>query len=63
MILKGKVSSIEITGTRVVFPERENDVSPPLLKAAHVGVLQVGDSVVVVFFSTNMVDGVIIAKI
>lgn len=62
MIVKGKVSSIELNGIRVVLPERENNVSPPLKTAHHVGELSVGNDVVVLFFSNSMVDGIIIAK-
>ncbi|TZE82005.1 hypothetical protein [Calorimonas adulescens] len=62
MVLKGKVSSIESSGIRVLFPERDNDVSWPLKAASHVGTLQVGDNVAVVFFSNSMNDGLIIAK-
>lgn len=59
MLFKGKVSSIEETGVRVTI----NDVLSPLMKqAAHVGSLEVGQSVVVAFFSDNMMDGLIMAK-
>lgn len=62
MILKGNVSSVESEGIRVVFPDKENTVSSPLKVAAHVGSLQVGDNVAVIFFTDNMKDGLIIAK-
>ena len=62
MSLKGKVSSIDCGGARVVFPDRENNVTPVLLIATHVPNLQVGDDVAVLFFSDNMLDGLIIAK-
>lgn len=62
MILKGKVSSIETEGTRVTFPDRNNTVSAPLAKTSSVGILEIGNDVVVVFFSDNMRDGIIIGK-
>lgn len=62
MTLKGIVSSTDINGTRVTFPDRENTVSGPLKRAQHVGSLSVGDAVAVIFFSTNLSDGLIIAK-
>jgi hypothetical protein len=62
MILKGKVSSVEGTKARITFIDKENDVSSPLEKASHIGLLEVGDNVVVAFFSENMADGLIIAK-
>lgn len=61
MIQKAKVSSIDSEGVRVLLPEKNNAVSAPLRVASHVGNLQVGDNVVVVFFS-GMKDGLIIAK-
>ncbi|MFO7153933.1 MAG: hypothetical protein DIU64_003090 [Caldicoprobacter oshimai] len=61
MIQKAKVSSIAPEGVRVLLPERGNAVSAPLRIASHVGPLQVGDNVVVVFFS-GLEDGLIIAK-
>lgn len=62
MVLKGKVSSVELEGARVVFPDKDNTVSSPLKVAAHVGILQTGDNVAAIFFSDNMKDGLIIAK-
>jgi hypothetical protein len=62
MILKCKVSSIDSSGTRVILLDRGNAVTPPIQTAAHVGVLEVGDIVAVVFFN-NFSDGLIIAKI
>lgn len=62
MILKGFVSSIEEAGIRVTIKDRDNIVSPPIKAAVHVGALEVGQSVAVVFFSDNMLDGLIIAK-
>ncbi len=62
MILLGNVSSIE-SGYRVTFPDKENIVSPPLQTASHVGTLEVGENVVVVFTSNNIASGVIIGKI
>jgi len=61
MILKGYVSSVEPDGVRVVLPEKEKVVSPPLVVAGHVGPLQPGDNVVVAVF-LSLKDGVIIAK-
>ena len=62
MVLKGIVSSIEETGTRVAFPDKENTVSAPLQKVSSVGILGIGDNIVVVFFSNNMQEGLILAK-
>lgn len=62
MVLKGIVSSIEDGKVRVTFPDKENDVSAPLPMASHVTLLEVGNRVVVIFFSPGMVDGLIIAK-
>lgn len=62
MFLKGFVTSTENNEARVTFPDRNNNVSPPLKIADHVGVLNINDSVAVMFFSNNMKDGLIIAK-
>jgi len=62
MILRGKISSID-DGYRVTFPDREDVVSKILQKAAHVGELEVGDEVIVVFFTGQLSGGVIIAKV
>ncbi|WP_041272384.1 hypothetical protein [Desulfitobacterium hafniense] len=62
MVLKGIVSSAESSGIRVVFPDKENLVSAPLPAALNIGALDVGNKVVVVFFSDSLQDGVIIAK-
>lgn len=62
MILKGIVSSIETDGTRVTFPEKENAVSPPLQKVSCVNTLEVGNKVIVILFSDNMKDGLILAE-
>ncbi|TGE36892.1 hypothetical protein E4K67_17485 [Desulfosporosinus fructosivorans] len=62
MVLRGIVSSIGIEGTRATFPDKENAVSAPLLVAVGVGTLEIGDYIVVVFFSDNMQDGLILAK-
>ena len=62
MILKGKVSSLEINGARVTFQDRENIVSSALQVASDVGTLKVGENVAAVFFSDNMNDGLIIAR-
>lgn len=62
MNLKGKVSSVEHEGVRVILTDRNNTVTVPLQTASHVGVLNVGDSVAVIFFTNNMTDGLIIAK-
>lgn len=61
-MLKGVVSSIEGNLVRVVLPERDNSVSPPLKVAVHVGELAVGDNVAVATFSGGLTDGLIIAK-
>ena len=65
MILFGKVSSIEVDNSifKIVFPDKENLVSPPLQKASHVGVLEVGDSVIVAFGSADVSSGVVIGKL
>lgn len=62
MILKGIVSSIEAIGIRVAFPEKENTVSPPLQMVSSVGGLEVGNNVLVIFFSDTMKDGLILAR-
>lgn len=59
MNLKGKVSSIE-NGVRVVFPN--NNISYVVKAATHIGNLTIGDNVAVMFFSNNMIDGLVIAK-
>lgn len=61
MILRCKVSSIENGKYKVTIPDRENVVSQPLIKAEHVGTLEIGDNVIAVFFSDQL-TGVIIAK-
>jgi hypothetical protein len=62
MIDKGIVSSIESSGARVILPNKENTVSAPLPSASGVGLLNIGDNVVVAFFSDNLQDGIILAK-
>jgi len=62
MVLKGKISSID-NGYRVTFPDKEDVVSQVLDKAEHVGELEVGDEVIVVFFTWQLSGGVIIAKV
>lgn len=62
MVYKGIVSNIEATGTRIILPDKENTVSAPLSKVSSVGELQVGNKVVVVFFSADLSDGVILGK-
>lgn len=62
MVLRGIVSSIETTGVRVTFPDKENTVSAPLQVSTSVGILEIGNNIAVVFFSDNMQDGVILAK-
>lgn len=62
MFLKGIVTSITTEGARVTFPDRNNNVSPIIKVADHVGVLAINDNVAVLFFSNNMSDGLIIAK-
>jgi hypothetical protein len=62
MILKGIVTGTDTLGTRVTFKDRDNNVSAPLKKSSHIGNLELGDFVAVVFFSNNMTDGIIIAR-
>jgi len=62
MVLRGIVSSIEEAGTRVAFPDKESTVSAPLPKVSSVGILEIGSSIVAVFFSDNLQDGLILAK-
>jgi len=63
MVLYGKISSIEIDNTifKVVFPDRENVVSPAIPKADHVGTLEIGDRVAVIFSSKDLTTGLIVA--
>lgn len=63
MVLYGKISSIVTDNTvfKVVFPDRENVVSPAIPKASHVGVLTIGDSVAVIFSSRDLATGLIVA--
>ncbi len=64
MVLRGRVSSIEVDGrVRVTFPGRDNTVSAPLPAAVHVGLLTIGQTVIVVFHADNLRDGTIIAKL
>ncbi|RII32855.1 hypothetical protein D2A34_21920 [Clostridium chromiireducens] len=62
MFLKGIVTSNQGEEARITFPDRDNTVSPLLVKASHVGDLNINDQVAVIFFSNNMKDGLIIAK-
>jgi len=62
MLLKGVVTSIQLNEARVTFPDKNNNVSPPLKIASHVGDLSIDNNVAVMFFSNNMSDGLIIAK-
>ena len=59
MILKCKVSNMDSSGVRVILLDRDNAVTPPLSIAPHIGTLEVGDIVAVVFFG-SLSDGLII---
>ncbi|KPU42154.1 hypothetical protein OXPF_39330 [Oxobacter pfennigii] len=61
MNLKGKVSSIEAEGVRVILIDRDNMVTPPLKKGVHIGTLAIGDDVAVMLFSENIADAIIAA--
>lgn len=64
MTCKGIVSTINNDNrkARVIFRDRDNVITPELPVAIHVGDLQVNDVVAVVFFSSGLSDGLIIAK-
>lgn len=62
MILKGIVSSIESAGTRVILTDKNGIVTIPLPSAAGIDALTIGDKVVVVFFTQDFQDGLILAK-
>lgn len=63
MNLKGLVSSVDVANrtARVTFRDRDNVVTPEIRYAAHITVLEVGDTVAVAFFSSNLSDGIIFA--
>lgn len=60
MIMRGKVSSIENDKYRITYPDRENLVSKPLQKASHIGSLEIGNDVIVVYPDKSN-EGIIIA--
>lgn len=65
MVIMGKISSFEGSKIRVVFPERNNIVSPPLPSVINQPLveLMVGDTVVVGFTGAEIRDGVVLGKI
>ena len=65
MVLPGKISSFEGSKIRVVFPDRNNVVSPPLpcVVTQPIVELIVGDTVVVGFTGAEIRNGVVIGKV
>ena len=65
MVIKGKISSFEGSKIRVVFPERNIIVSPPLPSVVVQPLIElmVGDTVVVGFTGAEIRDGVVLGKI
>lgn len=65
MVIMGKISSFDGSKIRVVFPNRNNIVSPPLPSIiVHPLVeLMVGDTVVVGFTGKEIQDGVVLGKV
>ena len=65
MVIKGKISSFEGSKIRVVFPERNNIVSPPLPSVVVQPLIElmVGDTVVGGFTGAEIRDGVVLGKI
>lgn len=63
MIKKGFISTISGSNARVTFPDLDKSVTPSLSICPHVGALNIGDSVIVVFWNDNLSDGAIIGKV
>ncbi len=62
---KGNVTAYDIgTGRyRVTFPDHGNVVSPWIVRASHVGGLEIGSTVAVALFAHGMDGAVIMARI
>ncbi|WP_024831599.1 hypothetical protein [Ruminiclostridium josui] len=64
MVLKGQVSTVnnENRKARIILVDRDNNITPEIPVAPHVGNLAVNDMVVVAVFSDNFSDSLVIAK-
>lgn len=65
MVILGKISSFEGNKIRVVFPEKNNIVSPPLPSVVTQPLveLMIGDTVVVGFTGSEIQHGVVLGKV
>jgi hypothetical protein len=65
MIQKGIVSSLSENNikARIVLPKFGQFVTPELQICPHVGEINIGDSVIVAFYDSDMQDGAIIGKV
>ncbi|HHW03417.1 MAG TPA: hypothetical protein GXX35_11535 [Thermoanaerobacterales bacterium] len=65
MIKKGKVSTADNINkkARITFPDMDNNVTYELPVAEHIGELIPGDTVIVVFWTSSMADGAVIAEL
>ena len=64
MIKKGIVVDIIGNKIRVTFPDISDDsITYVLGVTSHVGVLEIGNKVIVAFFTDSFSDGVIIGKV
>lgn len=59
---KGVVSTVNNGKARVIIRDKDGVITPELPIASHVGLLQINDNVAVVFFSSSLSDGLIIAR-
>lgn len=64
MVLKGKVSSVDNIArkARVFFEDRDRILTPEIIIAQDIGDLNINDMVVIVTFSDNLSDSLIIAR-
>ena len=60
---KGIVSTVDNGKARVILPDNNNTVTGDLQIAAHVGTVQVSDSVLVEFWGSGSTDGIIIENL
>ncbi len=64
MVLKGQVSTVnnETRKARIILVDRDNNITPEIPVALHVGNLEVNNMVAVAVFSDNFSDSLVIAK-
>lgn len=63
MIKKGKVSSIANGKIKVIFPDKDDNVTAELPVCSNVGSLQINDIVIMAFWGSSLADGAIIGTV